>query len=293
MDSEVGSAPADARHLWISFSRSGDSFEGVKILEKAIEKYPSIKHLIVTCSQEGKMANSIARQNAGILCLTLDKRTGDLGLAMTSSFTNMIVAGQCLAHIFELDSYRPTIDALADAAEKAMPAIATAARQIAAIDVTRICFLGSGALKAVADESALKVLEMSAGHYSVMSESFLGLRHGPLSWLGQDAMVVGFLSNSPERRQVELGLLREVRDKKAARSIIAVSPGDIEAVSKSAEHEIVLNIPDRLDDNHRPPLDVLFGQLLGLFASLRQGLKPDTPSADGKITRVVEQIRLD
>lgn len=31
MDEIITSAPRDTRHLWISFSRSGDSFEGVKV----------------------------------------------------------------------------------------------------------------------------------------------------------------------------------------------------------------------------------------------------------------------
>ena len=43
-------------YLWISFSRSGDSSEGVAVLEKAFAMYPRIKHLIVTCNEKGTMA---------------------------------------------------------------------------------------------------------------------------------------------------------------------------------------------------------------------------------------------
>jgi tagatose-6-phosphate ketose/aldose isomerase len=39
-------------------------------------------------------------------------------------------------------------------------------------------------------------------------------------------------------------------------------------------------------------LDIMFGQLLGLFASSACGLKPDQPSPSGAITRVVSPIRL-
>jgi tagatose-6-phosphate ketose/aldose isomerase len=55
---------------------------------------------------------------------------------------------------------------------------------------------------------------------------------------------------------------------------------------------MILNCGDRVADQYRPPLDVMFGQLLGLFASLRHGLKPDHPSPSGAITRVVAPIRL-
>jgi hypothetical protein len=43
---------------------------------------------------------------------------------------------------------------------------------------------------------------------------------------------------------------------------------------------------------YRPPVDSLLGQLLGLFASLRQGLKPDTPSPNGAIGRVVSEVNI-
>jgi tagatose-6-phosphate ketose/aldose isomerase len=47
----------------------------------------------------------------------------------------------------------------------------------------------------------------------------------------------------------------------------------------------------RIADARRPPVDALFGQLPGLFASLRQGLRPDTPSPNGAISRVVSEVR--
>jgi len=44
------------KYLWISFSRSGDSSEGVAVLEQALAMFPRIKHFIITCNQNGKMA---------------------------------------------------------------------------------------------------------------------------------------------------------------------------------------------------------------------------------------------
>jgi tagatose-6-phosphate ketose/aldose isomerase len=35
---------------------------------------------------------------------------------------------------------------------------------------------------------------------------------------------------------------------------------------------------------------VIFGQLLGLFASIHYGLKPDIPSPNGAISRVVQNV---
>src|SRR5215208_452548 len=54
---------ADTGYLWISFSRSGDSSEGVAVLEQALATYPRIKHFIVTCNQNGKMAQFGEREH--------------------------------------------------------------------------------------------------------------------------------------------------------------------------------------------------------------------------------------
>ena len=42
--------------LWVSFSRSGDSSEGVAVLEAALDRFPNVHHLIVTCNSDGRMA---------------------------------------------------------------------------------------------------------------------------------------------------------------------------------------------------------------------------------------------
>ena len=290
MDDIVASSPDGTRHIWISFSRSGDSFEGVTVIQAALEKYPQINHLVVTCNKNGKMATELCVGRSNAFCITLDDKVNDRGLAMTSSFTNMVIIGQALANILDLDPYRPVVDTLAFVAENALTDIASLASIIAEQNYSRICFLGTGTLRAVGDESALKVMELTAGHYSVMSESFLGLRHGPLSWLNEDSLVVGFISNNIEKQKIEIGLLEELKNKNAAKSILAILPHENGEVSKYSDYQLILNIPDTLDDAYRPPVDILFAQCLGLFASLRRHLRPDAPSADGKIQRVVSQI---
>src|SRR5215212_8470000 len=51
-------------YLWVSFSRSGDSSEGVAVVEAALERHPSVRHLIVTCNGAGRMAREFGgREN--------------------------------------------------------------------------------------------------------------------------------------------------------------------------------------------------------------------------------------
>ncbi len=280
------------RYLWVSFSRSGDSSEGVAVIEAALERYPEVQHLIVTCNGAGRMARDF-RDRENVFCLVLDDAVNDRGLAMTSSFSNMVVAGQCLAHIRDLSAYETTVEALARSAEKTIGAAADAAAELAAGQFTKFCFLGTGPLKAVAVESALKVVELTAGRILTWSESFLGIRHGPLSAVDAETLVVGFLSGDKRRRSYELDLLREIKEKRLAGKIVVVRP-DLTAGAGEDEFDqtLALGLEQTLEDLYRPPLDVVFGQLFGLFSSLEQGLKPDTPSPKGAINRVVTQVKI-
>jgi len=89
-------------YLWISFSRSGESPEGVALLEQALDRHREIRHLVITCNQQGPMAQLCQRHPDRAAALVLDDAVNDRGLAMTSSFTNMLLAGQCVAHLEDL-----------------------------------------------------------------------------------------------------------------------------------------------------------------------------------------------
>jgi tagatose-6-phosphate ketose/aldose isomerase len=279
----------DRRYLWISISRSGDSSEGVAVLERALKECPQISHLLISCNASGRMMKAVeGRPNC--LAIELDERTNDRGLAMTSSFSNIVVAGQALAHTGGMADYEATLHALADAAESLLPRAATLASDLARRGISRACFVGSGALAAAATESALKLLELTAGNVQAMAQHTLALRHGPMAALGRDTLLVSFVSSQPQRRKYDLDLLREIGRKALVGVRVAVATTDAEALRGEAEYVLAPNSAEAIPDLCRPVLDVIFAQLLGLFSSMHYGLKPDLPSPNGAITRVVENV---
>jgi tagatose-6-phosphate ketose/aldose isomerase len=283
---------AGKSYLWVSFSRSGDSSEGVALLESALDRRPEIHHIIVCCNGEGRMAHMLSERD-NVRRIILEDAVNDRGLAMTSSFSNMVVAGQCLAHLQNLATFGMTLDALIMAGRKFLPAAAESAAQAVAEGFAKVCFLGTGAVHAVAVESALKVLELTAGRIVPFSESFLGVRHGPLSAIDEETLVVGFISGDVQRRSYELDLLEEVRDKKLAKSILVIAPRvGLEDEKRLAKIGDILPLELSVADCYRPPVDVFIGQLLALFSSIRLGLKPDAPSPCGAISRVVSRVRI-
>ena len=279
-------------YLWISFSRSGESPEGVALLERALHRHREIRHLVITCNQQGPMAQLCAKHSDRALALVLDDAVNDRGLAMTSSFSNMLLAGQCVANAEDLASFGQLVAHMAETGTQFLPAAAEVAAAITILGCTRACFVGSGALRAVADESALKVVELSAGKVTTMAETPLGLRHGPMSSVDGQTLFVAFLSSEARRRGYELDLLREIDRKRLGRVRAVVTARGSEDVATLADYYLSLDCVADFPDHYRPVLDVMLGQLVGLFASMRCGLKPDQPSPSGTITRVVQPIKL-
>ena len=277
------------RYLWISFSRSGESPEGVALLQRALETHPDIYHLIVCCNAEGRMLRDTTGRKH-VMGVPLPGAVQDRGLAMTSSFSNMVVFGQCLANIENPGAFQSTLDQLVESGKSFLQTAAESAAGLAARPFKKACFVGSGPLKAVAKESALKLLELTSGKIQTMSESALGLRHGPMAALDEEALFVSFLSGEQTVQNYEIMLLEEIGRKRLAKMRVVVCQNPSPNLRTRAEQVLAFKTSTPLPDDYRPPLDVIVGQLLGLFFSMRWDLKPDLPSPSGAISRVVPNI---
>ena len=277
---------ADRDYLWISFSRSGDSPEGVAVLEQALAASPKIRHLVVSCNRNGSMVK-LAKASKNSFAMLLDDAVNDRGLAMTSSFTNMILFGQQLAHLWDKDSFEPILDRMTQAAEYFLDEGAHLAQSLAKENYCRACFVGTGALGATARESALKLLELTSGSVQTMYETVLGLRHGPMSSLNQETLFTALLSADAKRKKYDIDLLNEVRAKGLVRTIVGIG-----GTNEACDYSLNCAALDDLADAYRPAVDVIFSQMLGLFSSIEVGLKPDSPSPDGVISRVVERFTI-
>jgi tagatose-6-phosphate ketose/aldose isomerase len=278
------------RYLWISFSRSGDSAEGVAVLARAREKYPEILHIVISCNPHGRMLRENA-DNPKILGICMIDAANDRGLAMTSSFSNMVIFGQCMAHIDNLEAYKPVLGKLVAAGRSLLPRAADCAAALAKQGYKKAFFIGSGPLRAVAKESALKVLELTAGKTLTMTESALGLRHGPMAALDSQSLFVCFLSGDKNVQGYERDLLREIGAKQIARRRVVVGGSELASESYADDYLAPAGVSG-VADEYRAPVDVMFGQLLGLFSSIRWNLMPDSPSPDGVINRVVENVNI-
>jgi len=153
-------------------------------------------------------------------------------------------------------------------------------------------FLGDGSNFGAAREASLKMLEMTAGRVTTMFESYLGLRHGPMSFVHEDCLLVAFLSSNSVLRAYETDLLRELDRKDLG--LLKIIVGESIPAELVREGDVALECAGlrALGDENAAIIHVLVGQLLGFFRCMQEGLQPDSPSESGVISRVVQSFTL-
>jgi tagatose-6-phosphate ketose/aldose isomerase len=285
--------PADRPGLMVSFARSGNSPESVAALDIALQERPQERHLVITCNEQGELAARARGLGDRAFALVLDPRTNDRGLAMTSSFTSMVIAGLGLAYLDRMEEYTALVERAAAAAENVLETAPDVARALAEKRPARACFLGSGPLTGAAVECHLKLQELTDGGVICFFDSFLGLRHGPRAAIHDDTLVVYFLSSDPQVRRYELDLIRGNREQGIGLAhLIASSSSDQEELAFPSDSSTLRLLDSSVPDAFLAPVFTIIGQLLGLFSSLARGLKPDAPSAGGVIHRVVQGVTI-
>jgi len=277
--------------LLISLARSGDSPESVGALSLVRKTDPAIHHLVLTCNAGGKLAANF-RQDPRVRVITLHDETNDRSLVMTSSFTNLALAAYSLGFLDEPELYTSHCRQLSNVAKQLLETQFDTLAQVGGLGFKRAVFLGSGPRLGAILEAALKMLEMTAGQVSAMSETYLGLRHGPMSYVHADTLLVCFLSSDATVRAYECDLIRELNQKDLGMMKLIV--GDAVPSELARDRDLVINCPGlaEVGEYSAPVIEVVIAQLLGFFRCLREGLRPDSPSKDGVINRVVQSFAL-
>ncbi len=281
--------PPEATGLMVSFARSGDSPESVSALLLAQKRNTNIRHLIVTCNPHGRLTTSF-RNGKDLEALVLGPRTNDRSLVMTSSFTNMVLAATSLACLSAPDEYLRRAERLSAACTDVLRLVFGGFPAFLSQRFKRAFYLASPSLFGAARESALKMTEMTAGRVVTVCETYLGLRHGPMSAVHPDSLVVCYLSADPLTRAYELDVIQELNEKRLGMKKLLIGSGV--PCEIAGPDDLIVDHAGFDDDDTTGILYVAAGQVLALLRCLGEGLCPDAPSEDGVINRVVSSFRI-
>jgi tagatose-6-phosphate ketose/aldose isomerase len=283
--------PADRPGVMISLARSGDSPESRGAMELLLNTEPQIRHVVVTCNEQGSLTKAW-RDHSKVHVITLPRETNDQSLVMTSSFTNLLLAARFLGMMERVVEYQRLCNGMAEVARVMMTTNVDALAKVAATHFERVVFLGTGARLGAAREASLKMLEMTAGRVTTMSETYLGFRHGPMSYVQGKTLIVAFLSSDSILRAYESDLLQELDRKNLGLAKLIVGEGIPQGVLRKGDLAVECAGLAKFGDEDAAAINVVVAQLLGLFRCLEEGLRPDSPSEDGVIQRVVEKFPL-
>ena len=278
--------------ILVSFGRSGNSPESLGAVEAAEAVCQNLYHLFVTCNHEGTLSR-IANDRKNCFALNLTPETHDQGFAMTSSFSNMYLATYLAFNLDCLDEITAQVDKVCEAGINFLNSTWSKAEQIVnEFDFNRIVYLGNLSLKGVSQESALKMLELTAGRVETMYDSPLGFRHGPKSIINDSTLTVVYISDDPYRRQYEVDLIREMSGQRKKNRIVAVVNTPCDGLKELVDYMVEMNIGAAMENSILALDYVMFAQTLAVLKSLSLGITPDNPCPTGEVNRVVKGVTL-
>ncbi len=278
--------------LLISFGRSGNSPESVGAIDAAESVCDNVYHLFVTCNKNGALSKR-ADTTDNCYAINLTDETHDQSFAMTSSFSNMYLATYLCFHLSELDKVTADVRKIIAAGQEFLDNnFGTAQKIVDEYDFKRIVYLGSNTLKGISQESALKMLELTAGKVVTMYDTPLGFRHGPKSIIDDTTITVVYLSDDPYTRQYEIDLIKEMSGQRKGNKIAAVMSSQDDAVAALVDYTVVYGLDEKYE-NVLLGLDyILFAQTLAVLKSLSMSITPDNPCPTGEVNRVVKGVTL-
>ncbi len=278
--------------LLISFGRSGNSPESVGAIDVAEAVCDNIHHLFVTCNKDGALSKRAAT-TGNCYAINLTDETHDQSFAMTSSFSNMYLATLLCFHLDDLDETIAKVEKIMATGQAFLDNKYGIAQKIVdEYDFNRIVYLGSNCLKGIAQESALKMLELTAGRVVTMYDTPLGFRHGPKSIIDDNTITVVYLSDNAYTRQYEIDLIKEMSGQRKGNKIVAVMSKADDAVAALVDYTVVYD-QEGENENALLGLDyILFAQTLAVLKSLSMGITPDNPCPTGEVNRVVKGVTL-
>ena len=283
----------DIPTLLVSFARSGNSPESVHAVNLASQLVDDLYQIVITCNENGKLAKNTVNDEKSLLLL-MPPQTNDLGFAMTSSFTTMVLNAMAVFNINNIENFSSDVDKLSNSVNDFIENNIEKVTSLANEDFERIVYLGSSTSKGIARESALKVLELTAGKVNASYDTPLGFRHGPKSVVDDETVSVIYISNDEYTRQYDLDLAKEMLAHKKNDKVVIVGDNIEEDILDKADYVFnVENINYNVENKVLLPLQqIIFGQMLSFLKSVNLGITPDNPCPTGEVNRVVQGVIL-
>jgi glucosamine--fructose-6-phosphate aminotransferase (isomerizing) len=245
---------SEGQKILFAVSRSGSTSETIKAVEEFKRKGLG-KVVAVTNYGEEPLA--------GLADLAFVIPNGqEQSVTQTRSFSSMYVCINALCLVVAYEDTQIQSMAALPCIFRTLLAVADQIVKPIGEDLTleRFYFLGNGPRYGLASEVSLKMKEMTLSHSEPFH--FLEFRHGPISMVNKNTLVIGLLSQNGV--ELEQKVLEDI--KKLGGRVFTLSESNANISFRSGLDEAARNVL------YLPAL-----QLMAYFRSLAKGLNPDRP----------------
>jgi glucosamine--fructose-6-phosphate aminotransferase (isomerizing) len=259
----AGAYPAPGkRTLLVAVSRSGTTTETLRAIE-AFKRARRGPIAVVSNYPDTRMATM------GDVNVIIPAGRED-SVAQTRSFASMYVACAAMAAVWgQQDGHLDALDRLRPVGERLLSEYAVLAKRWGEdVGLNQIFFLGSGPRYGLACEVALKMKEMSLT--VVEPFHFLEFRHGPMSMVTPQTLIVGLLSDAARAQEDAV-----------VRQLAGLGGQTLTLAERDADVSFVSGVPELM----RGVLYLPVLQLMAFYRSIGKNLDPDTPH---NLSKVIE-----
>ena len=254
----------------VLITRSGCTSEVLQAAEY-LEARLHLQTLAITCGTDTPVEKIASH------CIKLPA-ADEKSTVMTRSFTSMLITLQLFAAI--RGGRHAVLSGLgelpAQVAERLNAIHSTIKLLVDFRNFADYVFLGQGPFFGIAQESMLKVKEMSCSYAQCFHT--LEFRHGPKAIVSPETLITFIISETG--LAAEVAVLEEI--KKLGGTTLVISNVCESAIRCAADYfvELSLDVPEAA----RAAACVIPGQLLGFYTGIKKGLNPDEPR---NLSRVV------
>lgn len=275
----------NVKTILVSYARSGNSPESIGAYDLFENNVDDITQIVITCNKDGDLAKRCVNNEKNMLVL-MPEKSNDKSFAMTSSFSCMTLATLL---IFDIENNKEFVEIVSAQAEEILDNRWSEIKQLVDYEAERVVYLGSGTLKGLCQEMALKNLELTSGQVTTVCESVLGFRHGPKSIINDKTLVIIMATNEEYTKLYDIDLIKEIHNDLGNHKLTVITYENDEIMKENCTNYICID-GKAIPNIYKVFNYMIFGQMFGYLNSLKLNISPDNPRPDGTVNRVVKGV---
>ena len=278
----------DTKTILVSYARSGNSPESIGAYDLFENNVDNVLQIVITCNKDGNLAKRCVDNEKNMLIL-MPEKSNDKSFAMTSSFSCMTLTTLLVFDIENIEKNKEFVEIVSLQAEEILDHRWSEVKQLVDYKADRVVYLGSGVLKGLCQEMALKNLELTSGKITTLCESVLGFRHGPKSIVNDETLVIIMAANEEYTKLYDIDLIKEIYNDTGNHKLAVITYENDETMKDNCNNYICVN-GKSIPNIYKIFNYMIFGQMFGYLNSLKLNISPDNPRPDGTVNRVVKGV---